>query len=50
MTHAQSSHQIASLAEAEAFFAAHPDVDAVDIIFTNIFENILVKLDINIDF
>ena len=35
MTHAQSSHQIASLAEAEAFFAAHPDVDAVDIIFTN---------------
>lgn len=35
MTHATSSHQIASLAEAEAFFAAHPEVDAVDIIFTN---------------
>lgn len=35
MTHAISSHQIASLAEAEAFFAAHPEVDAVDIIFTN---------------
>ena len=30
-----ASHQIASLAEAEAFFAAHPDVDAIDIIFTN---------------
>jgi glutamine synthetase len=30
-----SSHQIAALAEAEAFFAAHPEVDAVDIIFTN---------------
>jgi glutamine synthetase len=30
-----SSHQIASLAEAEAFFAAHPHIDAVDIIFTN---------------
>ena len=30
-----SSHQIATLAEAEAFFAAHPNVDAVDIIFTN---------------
>jgi glutamine synthetase len=29
------SHQIATLSEAEAFFAAHPDVDAVDIIFTN---------------
>ena len=32
---AKSSHQIAVLAEAEAFFAAHPDCDAVDIIFTN---------------
>jgi glutamine synthetase len=32
---AQSSKQIASLAEAEAFFASHPDIDAVDIIFTN---------------
>lgn len=30
-----SSHQIASLAEAEAFFAENPDIDAVDIIFTN---------------
>ncbi len=30
-----SSHQIATLAEAEAFFAKHPHVDAVDIIFTN---------------
>jgi glutamine synthetase len=30
-----SSHQIATIAEAEAFFATHPDVDAVDIIFTN---------------
>jgi glutamine synthetase len=35
MTHAQSSHQIAALAEAEAFFEANPDIDAVDIIFTN---------------
>jgi glutamine synthetase len=33
---AKSSHQIAGIAEAEAFFAAHPDVDAVDIIFTNL--------------
>lgn len=31
----KSSHKIAPLAEAEAFFAAHPDIDAVDIIFTN---------------
>ena len=30
-----SSHKIATPAEAEAFFAAHPDVDAIDIIFTN---------------
>ena len=30
-----SSHQIATRGEAEAFFAAHPNVDAVDIIFTN---------------
>lgn len=29
------SHQIAALAEAEAFFALHPEIDAVDIIFTN---------------
>ncbi len=35
MTTAKSSHQIASLAEAEAFFVAHPDADAIDIIFTN---------------
>lgn len=32
---AKSSHQIAQLAEAEAFFATHPEIDAVDIIFTN---------------
>ena len=32
---AQSSRQIADIAEAEAFFAQHPDIDAVDIIFTN---------------
>ena len=31
----KSSAQIAQLAEAEAFFAANPDVDAVDIIFIN---------------
>ena len=31
----KSSSLIASRAEAEAFFAAHPDIDAVDIIFTN---------------
>lgn len=31
----QSSSKIADLAEAKAFFDAHPDVDAVDIIFTN---------------
>ena len=30
-----SSSKIASLDEARAFFAANPDVDAVDIIFTN---------------
>lgn len=30
-----SSHQIADLAEAQAFFEAHPHIDAVDIIFTN---------------
>lgn len=30
-----SSHQIASLAEAEAFFTAYPEIDAIDIIFTN---------------
>jgi glutamine synthetase len=30
-----ASHQIAFPSEAEAFFAAHPDIDAVDIIFTN---------------
>jgi glutamine synthetase len=30
-----SSNRIAPLAEAEAFFAANPGVDAVDIIFTN---------------
>ena len=35
MTQPKSSHQIAPLAEAEAFFAAHPQVDAIDIIFTN---------------
>ncbi len=32
---AKSSKQIAPLAEAEAFFAKHPEIDAVDIIFTN---------------
>ncbi len=32
---AVSSKQIAPLAEAEAFFAKHPDIDAIDIIFTN---------------
>lgn len=32
---AKSSHQIATLAEAEAFFSAHPEIDAIDIIFTN---------------
>lgn len=31
----KSSSMIASLDEAKAFFAANPDVDAVDIIFTN---------------
>lgn len=31
-----SSNHIAPLAEAEAFFAAHPQVDAVDLIFTNL--------------
>jgi glutamine synthetase len=30
-----SSHRSATLAEAEAFFAANPDVDSVDLIFTN---------------
>ncbi|MXO71083.1 glutamine synthetase family protein [Alteraurantiacibacter buctensis] len=30
-----SSNQIATVEEARAFFAANPDVDAVDIIFTN---------------
>ena len=30
-----ASHQIAPLSEAEAFFARYPDIDAVDIIFTN---------------
>lgn len=30
-----ASHQIATPAEAEAFFRDHPDVDAIDIIFTN---------------
>jgi glutamine synthetase len=33
---AQSSHQIAGIAEAEAFFAQHPEIDAIDIIFTNL--------------
>ncbi len=32
---AQSSRQIADIAEAEAFFAQHPKIDAIDIIFTN---------------
>jgi glutamine synthetase len=32
---ATSSHQIAARAEAEAFFAAHPHIDAIDMIFTN---------------
>ena len=32
---AKSSHQIAQLAEAEAFFSAHPEIDAIDVIFTN---------------
>ena len=32
---AKSSKQIAPLAEAEAFFAKHPGIDAIDIIFTN---------------
>ena len=32
---AKSSKQIATLDEAEAFFAKHPGIDAVDIIFTN---------------
>jgi hypothetical protein len=32
---AKSSLQIAPLAEAEAFFSAHPEIDAIDIIFTN---------------
>lgn len=31
----KSSSAIAELAEAQAFFAANPDIDAVDIIFTN---------------
>jgi glutamine synthetase len=31
----KSSNRIAQLDEADAFFAAHPDIDAVDIIFTN---------------
>ncbi|OYU73546.1 MAG: hypothetical protein CFE32_20610, partial [Alphaproteobacteria bacterium PA3] len=35
MTSKTSSHQIAHLSEAEAFFKAHPEVDAIDIIFTN---------------
>jgi glutamine synthetase len=30
-----SSHQIAPFSEAEAFFQANPEIDAVDIIFTN---------------
>ena len=30
-----SSHQIATRAEAEAFFAAHPHIDAIDMLFTN---------------
>jgi len=30
-----SSNRIAPLSEAEDFFAAHPDVDAIDIVFTN---------------
>ncbi len=32
---AQSSRQIAGITEAEAFFAQHPEIDAIDIIFTN---------------
>lgn len=32
---AKSSKQIAPLTEAEAFFAKHPEIDAIDIIFTN---------------
>jgi glutamine synthetase len=32
---AKSSKQIAPLNEAEAFFAKHPGIDAIDIIFTN---------------
>lgn len=32
---AKSSKQIAPLSEAEAFFAKHPEIDAIDIIFTN---------------
>ncbi len=31
-----SSNKIAPLSEAEAFFAANPDIDAIDIIFTNL--------------
>lgn len=34
-TNARSSTSIASLAEATAFFDANPDIDAVDLIFTN---------------
>jgi glutamine synthetase len=30
-----SSHKLGTLAEAETFFAANPDVDSVDLIFTN---------------
>lgn len=35
-TPAQASNHRAPVSEAEAFFAANPDIDAVDIIFTNI--------------
>jgi len=31
----RSSHQIAPLAEAKAFFDSHPHIDAIDMIFTN---------------
>ena len=31
-----SSSHVASLDEAKAFFAANPDIDAIDMIFTNL--------------